>query len=323
MRYSLLLVLTLCTAAWGGAEAAPEPGAPVRPAAPPLPDEVLQYYTHQSARSDPGAYAKLYDTLPDDVSALVSVVQGLLMHGALVEFYGYHPSKERTEANDAQVKTVEEMLKRLQALDARPLTVTRPPEKRLLVCCRQIALLLCSFLRAKHIPARVRCGYSTYTYGRGKFDNHWICEYWLAKERRWVRVDPQIDPMQRDLLGIKFDTLDVPPGSYLPAGQGWQRCRNGDVTPDRFGVGGPDWKGGDFGFVASDTIRDFLCLNEYELLPWELTPQLEQMIRRLDQTDLALVDHFAELAASADVHFHLLRAEFEAMPGLRQAVKAK
>jgi len=51
------------------------------------------------------------------------------------------------------------------------------------------------------LPARARCGFGTY-FWRGRFEDHWICEYWTGA--RWARVDAQLDEVQRRVLGIDF-----------------------------------------------------------------------------------------------------------------------
>ena len=40
---------------------------------------ISEFYKRQSPFSDPGRYAHLFDALPDDLPALASVVQGLII----------------------------------------------------------------------------------------------------------------------------------------------------------------------------------------------------------------------------------------------------
>ena len=39
-------------------------------------------------------------------------------------------------------------------------------------------------VRAQGTPARARCGFGAY-FGKGRFEDHWVCEYWDAAEERW------------------------------------------------------------------------------------------------------------------------------------------
>ena len=73
----------------------------------------------------------------------------------------------------------------------------------------RFALMLVTLLRAKGVPARSRCGFAAY-FNPPNFEDHWVCEYWDAQERRWRLADPQIDDVWRGRLNIGFDTLDLP-----------------------------------------------------------------------------------------------------------------
>jgi hypothetical protein len=158
---------------------------------------------------------------------MVRCVQNLLMHGALCRLYEHTPTD--TQRGGEAIRQVEAMLDRALSLDDRPLDKPRPPGKRLLGNCRTFAVLLTSLMREKGIPARVRAGFAAYTWGRGKLENHWICEHYDRDRRRWVKVDPQIDHRQRRLMRIDFDTLDLPEGAFLvggvPGARGLLACR--------------------------------------------------------------------------------------------------
>ena len=92
-------------------------------------------------------------------------------------------------------------------------------------------MLLCSILREQGIPARTRCGFATYFQG-GWFEDHWICEYWNYQEKRWMRVDSQIDDIKLVSLSIdrnKINFFDLPKGVFFPAGVLWKLYRDGFV----------------------------------------------------------------------------------------------
>lgn len=48
-------------------------------------DNILEYYSSQSKYTDPGKYEYLYESIPSDVSQIVNIVQGVLLHLAQVE----------------------------------------------------------------------------------------------------------------------------------------------------------------------------------------------------------------------------------------------
>lgn len=220
------------------------------------------YYTTSGPMSDPKNYAPLFEALPDDVAALCEIVQGLLFHIFWADKYGITLSETRKD--EVQLRLVSQKLARMQELDAHPFTHTRELEQRLVSNCRDFALFLCSILRQQGVPARARCGFSTY-FLPDKYVDHWVCEYWNAAQQRWVLVDAQLDALQCATLKIDFDPLDVPRERFLVAGKAWQLCRSGEADAADFGIF--DMHG--IWFVRGDLIRDFLALNKVEILPWD------------------------------------------------------
>ncbi len=97
------------------------------------------------------------------------------------------------------------------------------------------------------------------------FEDHWVTEYWNQEQSRWIFVDAQLDDLQREVLKINFDTLDVPRDQFIVGGKAWQMCRSGEQDPDKFGIF--DMHG--LGFVRGNLVRDVASLNKMELLPWD------------------------------------------------------
>lgn len=254
---------------------------------------MLDFYRTHSPWTEPGKHRPMYDGAGDKIADVVQSVQNVLIHGGLLWLYKVSPSEQQTGGQD--IRRTEELLDRIARLDSRPLNAVRPQEARLVVNCRQFAVLTSSILRQKGIPARARAGYALYTWGRGKYENHWICEYWQATERRWVQVDAQLDGKQKDLMRISFDTTDMPEGEFVTAGEGWRRYRNGTVPVEAFGLGGKDgWNGIGWGMVMSNVTCDFMALNKDELLPWDVPPywsNKKQSEMSLD--DMGLLDDLA------------------------------
>ena len=115
--------------------------------------------------------------------------------------YGLALTDERRR--ESQIRAVAPMLDRLFGHDGRPLATARPVEMRLVGICRHFTILLVAMLRAQGAPARARCGFGSY-FNSGRFEDHWVCEYWNAAEARWVLVDAQIDELQRTVLNPDF-----------------------------------------------------------------------------------------------------------------------
>ncbi|MBN1919545.1 MAG: transglutaminase domain-containing protein [Verrucomicrobia bacterium] len=271
---------------------------------------MLDFYRTQSAWTDAGKFEGMYASIPDDVASIVEAVQGVLIHGGLVWLYELEPSE--AQQGGFSIRKTDELLARIKALDDAGLDVPRPREKRLVVNCRQFAVLTCSILRAKGIPARARAGYALYTWRDGKYENHWICEYWNKDEVRWIQVDAQIDAKQREFFRIDFDTLDMPKGRFVVAADGWRLFRDGKVPPENFGVGGGDgWNAMGWGMAMANVTCDMLALNKVELLPWDTPPFAEKTEDEMSPEDMALIEEAAELTMDIDTRWPEMRQFYE------------
>jgi hypothetical protein len=261
--------------------------------------------------TNPKHYSKLFEGLPTEIPALCRVVQGLLIHIFWAERYGLNLSEERKQ--EVQIRSIARKLARIQELDERPLTVGRPLDKRLVSNCRDFTLLLTSILRHQGVPARARCGFGVY-FEPNHYEDHWVCEYWNASEGHWVIVDSQLDDFQRKALQIKFNTYDMPPGQFLPAGRAWQLCRAGEVDPDHFGI----FNLHGLWFVRSNLVRDLAALNTIELLPWDGWGLIdEKKDEELTEEDWALLDRVAVLTLADNSAFAEMRALYEENVHLR------
>jgi hypothetical protein len=274
---------------------------------------MLEFYRTQSPWTDPGEYEGMYAKIPDDVGSIVEAVQGAVVHGGLLWLYKLEPSEAQKGGSD--IRRTDELLARIKALDDAGLDVRRPPERRLVVNCRQFAVLTCSILRHRGMPARARAGYALYTWRHGKYENHWICEYWNKDEKRWIQVDAQIDAKQRKIMGIDFDTLDMPKGRFVVAGEGFRCYRDGEVPPENFGVGGGDtWHAMGWTMAMENVTCDMLALNRVELLPWDTPPFAEKAEDQMSPEDMALIEQAAQLTVNVDTRWHDMREFYEKHP---------
>jgi hypothetical protein len=269
---------------------------------------LLDFYSRPVGMTFAGAFAPLLAALPNEVAALVRIVQRLAIYDVVApDFYGFKIPDERH--NEIHIRPVEKMLDRLLAIDGQPLTIARPVEKRLVSRCRNFLLLLLSILRAKGIPARARCGFGAY-FNPGYFEDHWVCEYWDAGEKRWVLVDAQLDEVWREKLKIDFDTLAVPRDRFLVAGDAWAKCRTGEADPSKFGISFVNLRG--LWFVAGNLVRDVAALNKMEMLPWDVWGAQPKPDEQLNHPQLEFFDKLAALSCDPDASFdelHKLYAE--------------
>lgn len=264
---------------------------------------ILDFYAHPASMTSVDEHASLFETLPDDVGALVRIVQGLGIYDIVAsDFYGFNIPDERK--NEIHIRPVGEMLNRLLAMDNQPLSVARPVEKRLVCRCRNYLLLLLSTLRVKGVPARARCGFATY-FKPGYFEDHWVCEYWNAAEARWMLADAQLDEVWRDKLKIDFDIHDIPRDRFLVAGDAWAKCQTDEADPAKFGISFAKLHG--LWFVAENLVRDAAALNKMEMLPWDIWGAQPKPDEQINNAHLKFFDRLAALSRDPDASFDDLR----------------
>jgi hypothetical protein len=263
-----------------------------------------EFFTTPGAMTSPGALADLLEGLPEDVSALRLVVQGLMIHIFWADRYGVELTGLRRA--EVQLRLVSRQLERILELDPRPLAELREPSKRLVGNCRDFSVMLTAMLRHRGVPARARCGFARY-FIPNHFEDHWVCEYWNAVENRWVLVDAQLDALQANVLEIQFDPLDVPRDEFIVGGKAWQMCRQERADPDAFGIS--DLHG--LWFVRGDLIRDVASLNKVELLPWDAWGLVDVPEEQLSPDELEILDHMAVLTHDTVPAFEQVRRIYE------------
>lgn len=274
--------------------------------------DALIYYADHGPITAPGDRAASLTGLPADIAALGRAVWGLVLHPVAAGPLGLTLAPHRLGEQD--LRYLPAMLARLRALDGRPLTEARPPERRLVGCCRDFAVLLCAILRQQGRPARARAGFATY-FGPEIHMDHWICEYWRADEARWVMVDATLNPDDAPGAGGQwgFDPLDVPSDRFLVAGRAWRHCRAGAADPSRFGL--PDETG--LGYIGSQLVRDLAALNKRELLCWDTWALGHSAFTGLTGDDMALLDRVATATLAGNAGFAGLRALYQTEARLR------
>jgi hypothetical protein len=274
--------------------------------------DMLDFYKRPAAMTSGGEYDAMLAGLPNDIGALVLIVQGLALHEYMASAYGVTiPEQRRSESH---IRRIDRMLDRLLAEDARPLAVARPPEKRLVGVCHHFMLLLVAMLRAKGVPARGRRGFGSY-FNPGHFEDHVVCEYWNAADARWIRLEPQSDEVWRKMLKIDFDVLDVPPDRFVIAGDAWAQCRAGDADPSKFGIFKGDLRG--LWFIVGSLVHDVAALNKMEMLQWDVWGAMPRPNEPLNDDQLAFFDRLAALTRAPDSSFAELRNLYEKDDRLR------
>ncbi|RPJ47748.1 MAG: hypothetical protein EHM21_08005, partial [Chloroflexi bacterium] len=225
--------------------------------------EHLSFYAAPWLMTGAGELSHLFDPLPTGIADLCRVVQGLLIHPLINEWYGVDLTS--TQKKEVNIRPVSEMLRLVNRLDPRPLSEPRPVDERVVGNCRDHAVLLCAMLRHQGRPARARAGFAAYLTEQ-MISNHWITEYWDAAQRRWVQVDPQIDDLQRKKLNITFATTDLPAGQFYTGAQAWTACRKGKAKSGKFGH---NRKRRGWPFMRMVLLQEIASLNKVEVLAWD------------------------------------------------------
>lgn len=297
---------------------------------------VLDYYRVPGEITNLEKHSAFIKWLPDDIGAVYQVVQGLIVHDMWVSHYGakYDVDHEYPQNN----AYMEDLLDKALELDGSSLAIPRHPRDRVIACCREFATLMTAILRAKGIPARSRCGFAAYFGWDGKYEDHWVCEYWDGLQ--WIMSDPQLDPFQQGSLVdwamnsgqnvsekielIKgFNPRRLRPGDFLTAGRAWKLCREKAANPEDFGIScpiRPEWNIDSLHglwFVRGQLLRDFAALNKVETVPylvrvckgldWKPWRPVAAKDHELSADDWALLDTIAALSANADKNFEKVR----------------
>jgi len=81
-----------------------------------------EYYKRSGTMTALGAHAAEFSVLPGDLASLCEVIQGVLIHRDIAPFL-YHVTLSEKQRDDGHIRPIAQMLARIHALDARPLTV--------------------------------------------------------------------------------------------------------------------------------------------------------------------------------------------------------
>jgi hypothetical protein len=213
-------------------------------------------YARHSRWTDPDALGFHLETLPYEPAALPEIVGGLVLHPLF--------APAGSNASEASLRTIPEILTAVLERDGRPLDQVREPGKRAIGTCRNYALLACAIFRHHGTPARLRKGFADY-FTPDFWEDHWVCEYHVGDH--WRLLDAELTAEVRDRFGIAFDPIDVPRDRFLAAGPAWQALRRGERDPARFGVSVFGLTG--LWFPAGSLLRDLAALAMEEMMAWD------------------------------------------------------
>ncbi|MCK5146474.1 SUMF1/EgtB/PvdO family nonheme iron enzyme [bacterium] len=258
--------------------------------------DLLNFYRQYSAFTDPGEYAYLYENLPDSLPDLCRLIRSqYINYGWELDMYRDQIPKERWNES-AKYQTVKSALEGLLSYDSRGLVKDRKPENRLMLICRDNALLLASILKYRGIPARVRYGFASYLIP-GFHAHHVICEVWNEKDKRWMLVDPSADRI--DFNREEFDfSNDV-----------WLKLQKKEINPKLYGMPGQNEYNGSPLMKTNVVCYDLASILGTEYPIGQYSPILDYVFQNNQFTtkQVEILNRISELMKSIDADMSKLQ----------------
>lgn len=204
--------------------------------------------------------------------------------------------------------------------DEKGFYIGRPVSSRLNLTCRYVSVLVSSILKANGIPCRCRAGWATYI-SPNRILDHWVNEYWDAKQNRWVRIDlddlydQEFSPDSHYCKnGIATGYLDMQPQHYYTGAQAWQKYRQDNTFVNKLDYGS--------GSATPNNILEYLFFDFFNVMGCELTYTFmpiafNKNIENLTSQQLKFVDNLAELMLDIDKNFAKLQHIWQTEPSVR------
>lgn len=274
---------------------------------------IRKFYSTHSCITNPRKYRNLYEDLPDDISELCRILQNLILHYADASNAGYEiPHHRYREMDD---RFVEVILSRIINLNKKSLIVKRAIDERVIGVCRDYAVLLCSILRHKKIPARLRSGFCPYFIPKFNLDS--VCvEYWDRAKNKWCLVDARVGDYHVNKFKLDFDLTDLPLDKFIPAEDAWYACRKGLMKGNHFGS--RHYRG--LWYVRNRLLHELAFINKHEMLIWDLWGpmlNLKNLKPCVPEQDCFLLDRLTWLLRLKKRNLNELCRFYKNFPGLK------
>jgi hypothetical protein len=238
---------------------------------------------------------EVFEDLPDDPDGLMKVVRGCVTSDLMLTMVHGLPVPEGRES-EGSIRPAADMVRRITELVPGPLVARREPQQRFIGNCRHFATLTCALFRRAGIPTRVRAGFAGY-FEPDVWADHWIIEY--RRDERWVRVDAQYSDRSFQQMGHTGATSEqLAQTMYCSGAEAWQRCRSGELDPNRFNMGGNNWG---IGEIRGSVLYDLAALNQDEMLPWDCWARMEDAYKhQTGESYDAMLDDVANVVIGGD-----------------------
>jgi len=277
--------------------------------------DVLNHHLLTGTYTYAGPYAKYYKSLPDDIAELGSLVYHQIIHRMFLQIESQNPAYHvpgnmcdypwyRMRCEDDILLTATAMTAELFRMDHQGFYTGRAVKHKIVVTCRYAAILMAAILKAKGIPCRCRSGFNIYANPDYGYD-HWINQYWSAKESRWINLDVHAY-MGQDSVG--FDQFNIPDERIGWVAQIWLDVRLGKRNGQNYVIGGTDIKS--FRAIILALFYEFHALmnNEISYLfrPSYVDINVNGRFENVPEHELQEIDKLCELMLNPDENFDAL-----------------
>lgn len=268
--------------------------------------EELDFYRTQSALSDPGSLASIWDGVNPTLADMKDAITPLLFHyrgdGPFAE-NGIAP--ERIE--EINLRYASDMLACINDLEPISIGETRDANKRMVGCCRDWALLFVSLARHHGFAARSRVGFAGY-FAEGWWIDHVVAEIWDETTQRWRLVDAELREPWTLSTGQQVEPLDISRDLFLTGLDAWKQNRNGERDAEKFVVAPdlmvPDLRG--WPYLRHNVVHDIAALNRHEMILWDVWGIDNISGDQPTDKEMSILD-----AAASSTTFEAYRAVFE------------
>lgn len=264
--------------------------------------KILDHYLEFSVFTNPGCYTKFFQNLPNSIKELGDLITLQIIHrvmlkkGTTDKRYGDMNTYPwyRLRCEDEVLPTTVSMIAELLRLDSRGFLPDREVKDKIVVTCRNVAVLMASILKLRGIPCRVRSGFAPYFY-KGSWD-HWINQYWDKDKQKWIAFDAYgfFDS------SIGFDQYNIPDEKFDLAANTWLGIREGKLHANNF-INASGFTG--LLPVLWAVFYDFHSLMNNEILYTQMPRYIHSKFDQLTEKDFEEIDELAQLMLDPDKNF--------------------
>ena len=109
---------------------------------------------------------------------------------------------------------------------------------------------------------------------------------------------------KKGLEKLNYNPLDVDDNYFIPGGCAWHRCQNQGEDPNSYGTYG-NMKG--LWFIRDNMLRDLLCLNKIEPLPWDCWGLMSGKRGKVTNQERDILNHVAFLLSDSENNFNKIK----------------